>query len=122
MHENDEGPHQNLSTVGVRGNTSPAPVGEATAEQLRKIVEAVLDTRLAAIEDRLRVGAPVSGQVRPMITERELAQLLRCDPRTVRRLEVSGELPPALRIGGSKRWQRQVIEDWLDQIQRERAG
>jgi excisionase family DNA binding protein len=57
-----------------------------------------------------------------MITERELAHLLRCDPRTVRRLEVSGELPPALRIGGSKRWQRQVIEDWLEQMQRERAG
>ena len=122
MHENDEGPQQSLSPVGARVSTNPVPVGDEPAEQLRKIVEAVLDSRLAAIEDRLRVGAPVSGHVRPMITERELAQLLRCDPRTVRRLEVSGELPPALRIGGSKRWQRQVIEDWLEQMQRERAG
>lgn len=122
MHENDESPPQSPAAAS-RPKVERAPeFADVTAEQLRKIVEAVLDTRLAAIEDRLRFGAPISGHVRPMITERELAQLLRCDPRTVRRLEVSGELPPALRIGGSKRWQRQVIEDWLDRIQRERAG
>lgn len=122
MHENDESPPQSSYSASRANAERTAEFAEVNAELLRKIVEAVLDTRLAAIEDRLRFGTPVSGHVRPMITERELAQLLRCDPRTVRRLEVSGELPPALRIGGSKRWQRQVIEDWLDRIQRERAG
>lgn len=122
MHDNDEILKQRPSAEAAPSGVSPASFGEPTPELLRRIVEAVLDSRLAAIEDRLRVGTPVSGHVRPMMTERELAHLLRCDPRTVRRLEVSGELPPALRIGGSKRWQRQVIEDWLDQIQRERAG
>lgn len=87
-------------------------------EQVRQIVKEVLDSRLTALEDRLRAGErPVRANV--MITERELAQMLRCDPRTIRRLEVSGDLPRALRVGGSKRWRLDVIEAWLDTLSRE---
>ncbi len=49
-----------------------------------------------------------------LITEGELATFLRVDPRTVRRLEQSGELPRAKRFGGCKRWDANEIGDWLE--------
>ena len=42
-----------------------------------------------------------------------LAGLLGVSLRSVRRLDDSGKLPEALKIGGSKRWFRPEVEEWL---------
>ena len=87
--------------------------------RLREVVGELLDEKLAALAEQLVRG--LSGSVaddpphpEPMMTERMLAELLRCDPRTVRRLERSGELPAALRIGGSKRWRPEDVRSYLE--------
>ena len=60
--------------------------------------------------------------LRMMLTERDVAKLIQCDVRTVRRLEKGGVLPLAIRFGGSKRWRAEAIEAWLDDLSEERAG
>ena len=49
-----------------------------------------------------------------LVTPGELATLLQCCPRTVRRMELGGELPPSIKEGRLKRWRRAEIEAWLD--------
>lgn len=73
-------------------------------------LEDALEKKLEEIEQRLRTRTTL----RKMFTERDLAELLQCDVRTVRRLEKAGDLPAAIRFGGSKRWRVRTIEEWLD--------
>ena len=72
--------------------------------------QAVLDARLAELENAQHraLGERVS-----MMTERDMARLLKCDVRSIRRWERSGEVPQALRVGGAKRWRAETIERWL---------
>ena len=42
-----------------------------------------------------------------------LASHLEVSIRTIDRLDAAGKLPSAIRIGGAKRWPRDVIEDWI---------
>jgi excisionase family DNA binding protein len=84
---------------------------------LVEVVEGVLEQKLARIEDRLdsilrRPETPPSEDT--LLTTDELAELLKCDRRTVRRLELSGEVPGGIRIGGSKRWRADDVRCWLD--------
>lgn len=48
-----------------------------------------------------------------MLDVKEVATLLRCSTRHVTRLEESGQMPPAVRLGRLCRWNRIVIEKWL---------
>lgn len=90
---------------------------------LRSIVEEALRERFQALEGRLtnalqRVAAGVSAQPpAELLSERDVATLLGCAPRTVRRLELRGEIPRSLRIGSAKRWNREEIRQWLDSLQ-----
>lgn len=78
-------------------------------------LEDTLEKKLEEIEQRLRTRPTL----RKMFTERDLSELLQCDVRTVRRLEKAGDLPPAIRFGGSKRWRVRTIEEWLDGMSEE---
>jgi predicted DNA-binding transcriptional regulator AlpA len=49
----------------------------------------------------------------PLLTPPQLATLLQLDPRTLRRLELSGAVPRAIYIGALKRWRRADIDTWL---------
>lgn len=49
-----------------------------------------------------------------LINQAELAQLLQCNPRTVRRMELEGRLPQASGKGRLKRWRRADIEKWIE--------
>ena len=83
---------------------------DALAEFASRIRES-LEERLELLEQRLLEAQQT---MRPMLTERDLAKLLQCDVRTVRRLEKAGDLPAAVRFGGSKRWRVRSIEEGLD--------
>jgi excisionase family DNA binding protein len=55
-----------------------------------------------------------------LLTEAEVADLLRVSPRTVRRWRNEGTGPPALRVGRRIRYRRSAVEAWLDR--RDQAG
>ncbi len=47
------------------------------------------------------------------VASRELARLLGVSVRHVERMDASGRLPRALRLGRAKRWSLQEIRAWL---------
>ncbi|MFO7858943.1 MAG: helix-turn-helix domain-containing protein [Ectothiorhodospiraceae bacterium] len=49
----------------------------------------------------------------PMLTSEDVARLLGCSKRTVRRLVAKGQIPRPLRIGRLIRWQQDVIVTWM---------
>jgi excisionase family DNA binding protein len=49
-----------------------------------------------------------------LLTESEVAGMLRVSPRTVRRWRNEGTGPPALRVGRRIRYRRSAVEAWLD--------
>ena len=55
-----------------------------------------------------------------LLTEVEVADLLRVSQRTVRRWRNEGTGPPALRVGRRIRYRRSAVEAWLDR--RDHAG
>jgi len=58
-----------------------------------------------------------------MLTEATLAERLGIDRRTLARLRRRGLAPPHVRIGGSIRYARRDVEDWLTaNVQRERGA
>ena len=60
---------------------------------------------------------PTIGANDPMellITVDEVAAMLSLSPRTVWRRSSTGELPAPVRIGGSVRWRRSDIVQWVN--------
>ena len=49
-----------------------------------------------------------------LLTEAEVAEMLRVSQRTVRRWRNEGSGPPALRVGRRIRYRRSAVEAWLD--------
>ena len=49
-----------------------------------------------------------------MLSVADVAATLSCSSKTVYRLNDRGALPRPVRIGGLLRWQRQLIEEWID--------
>jgi len=47
------------------------------------------------------------------ISAQRLAKMLSISKRTVHRLDSSGRLPKPFRLGGSVRWNRREIENWI---------
>ena len=60
-----------------------------------------------------KTNDPASAALEPLLTIADLERLLRVDRRTVRRLWERGQLPPPLKIGGSNRWKKRDIEQFL---------
>lgn len=63
-------------------------------------------------------SVPAASHARPktstLLTGAEMAELLTCDPRTLRRWELAGEVPKAIHIGGAKRWRGGEVAAWLE--------
>ncbi len=49
-----------------------------------------------------------------LLTAAQLATELNVSQRTLRRMDLSGEVPLPLKIGKSLRWRRAEIEAWID--------
>ena len=49
----------------------------------------------------------------PMLTPDDVARLLGCSKRTVRRMVAKGQVPEPVRIGRLIRWPREVIAKWI---------
>ena len=48
------------------------------------------------------------------LTVDDIARMLTCSPRHVRRLVDSGRMPAPLRLGRLCRWRADVIAEWID--------
>lgn len=51
--------------------------------------------------------------MQPLLTVRDVAELLRCSNRHIHRMKDAGRIPAPLRAGGLLRWRRSAIELWL---------
>jgi excisionase family DNA binding protein len=54
------------------------------------------------------------GDIPELLTIRELAKILKVSQRSIWRLVASGKLVEPLRVGGSIRWRRDDIRNWID--------
>ena len=54
------------------------------------------------------------GEIPELLTIRDLATILKVSQRSIWRLVASGQLVEPLRVGGSIRWRRDDIRDWID--------
>lgn len=50
-----------------------------------------------------------------LLTTQDMAKLLRCGARTLRRKELAGEIPAPVRTGRIKRWRRSDIDRWMEE-------
>ena len=77
------------------------------------IDEATLRRILA--EEIAKAIGPLKPTALPMMGAAELAQLLRVNVRTLRRMALAGDVPAGTRIGGKTlRWDRRVVSRWLE--------
>ena len=90
------------------------------SELVRDAVEPMLAAKLNDLEERLLER--LDGLVRPsnaapaLMTQTDVAKLLRVTPRTLQRMVASGEFPPPIRISpGRSRWRRNVVDDWIEE-------
>ena len=68
---------------------------------------------------RLRPNPNFCGQKLPedqglLVDSREAAKLLRISPRTLWKMQTSGEMPPPIRIGRAVRWSLEVLKKWVE--------
>lgn len=89
---------------------------------LAKAIQQATAEPLALLVSTLRAGAdpqPVKEVPKPAETPSELldvnavAALIGASPRTVRRLADWGRMPRPILLGRMVRWQRSVIEGWI---------
>lgn len=59
-------------------------------------------------------NADGAGDGARLLTAKQAAQIAGLGTRTLYRLQATGDFPPALRIGGSVRWRRDLLEKWID--------
>lgn len=60
----------------------------------------------------IETKAPPAGEP-VLIDVKAVAAMLGCSARHVTRLEDSGQLPPAIKLGRLSRWNRATIEQWI---------
>ena len=70
---------------------------------------------MASDDRRTDEAPPASGGRRPapMLKVEEVADILRCSPRTVYRLADAGRMPPPCRLGAMVRWSAAAIDAWI---------
>jgi predicted DNA-binding transcriptional regulator AlpA len=91
-------------------------------DDVAECVRTVVREELEKLERRLKGSALRSDDVSPapsLLTQSEVSELSHLSVRTIRRLELGGEMPASIRIGSAKRWRRSEIEVWLDGVQTE---
>ena len=57
-----------------------------------------------------------------LLTVDQVAHLIQLGTRTVWRLSSSGVLPRPIAIGGSRRWERRAILEWIRERVAEKGG
>lgn len=117
---------QSPTSDAVAQPTSDLVLSLLDEPRLRRVLDEVITSALGVLEARLVEQLKANTLARAgradddLLTEREVATMLRISSRSVRRLERAREIPSSVRIGGCKRFVAQDIRDWLGR-ERERA-
>ena len=89
--------------------TDEATLRSLVAEEVARAVGSVRDALATS-----RGGVRATDGDDTLMTAEEVAALLRVDRRTLRRMELAGDIPSAIEINErTKRWRRTAIEKWL---------
>ena len=64
------------------------------------------------------IGPACPVPIKLLLSVREVAKALGMSERTVWRLAATGDIPPPLAIGRSRRWSRSTLEAWLAREER----
>ena len=84
------------------------PIDEAGLRRALAEALAPIQAELAAM--RAAQAAPQA----PMVAPEEFAAMLGVHPRTLHRMELAGDVPPAIRVGAKTvRWHRAVVEEFI---------
>ena len=62
----------------------------------------------------MQTSSDKHGEIPELLTIRDLATILKVSQRSIWRLVASGQRVEPLRVGGSIRWRRDDIRDWID--------
>ena len=57
-------------------------------------------------------SSPITSSHR-LLNEKEVAKMLGCSPRTVRRQADAGTMPWGVKVGNLRRWPAKSLEDWV---------
>ena len=74
-----------------------------------------MDAIATATVERIDGRDAGPGAVPAMLTVDQVARVLGCSPRTVRRLTDAGRMPRPVHLGSLIRWPRETIESWISQ-------
>jgi predicted DNA-binding transcriptional regulator AlpA len=92
-----------------------------SSEQARAIYEAL--QRAIAIRGSARAAQqkptpPQNGRAeeRELLTAADVARMLAIGERSVWRKAQDGRLPPPIKVGGSTRWAKTSIRDWIEHL------
>lgn len=55
----------------------------------------------------------VQNEASPMLDADGVAAMIRCSTKHALRMADSGRMPPCIKLGKLRRWQRAVIEKWI---------
>ena len=103
---------QELANLHARMNRAYQELAEGVAIALDDLE--VMSVTVVAPVDTTNQAPQAPDPLSEVLSQKDLASLLGCHSRTVRRMELAGELPCPTGVGRLKRWQRHEIEAWLD--------
>ena len=72
-----------------------------------------MDATNTATVERIDGRDAGPGSLPAMLTVHEVARMLSCSVRTVRRLADSGKMPRPIKLGALVRWSRATIHQWV---------
>ena len=105
---------QELADLHVRMSRAYQDLAEDAGIALDDL-EVLSVTAVAPVTDTTKQASQAPDSLSKVLSQPELASLLGCHPRTVRRMELAGELPRPTGTGRLKRWRRSEIEALLDE-------
>lgn len=87
-------------------------------DKLRELIDVALNDRMGAPSESTRSrGSPrdINKEGDGLLTTAEVARLLHCHERTLRRWCKAGVVPPPVRVGSVVRWRRAELEKWVSE-------
>jgi len=87
-------------------------------ERMRELINGALDERLGVRTGVARArgsGPDTNREGAGLLTTAEVAGLLHCHERTLRRWCKAGVVPAPVRVGSVVRWRRAEIEKWMSE-------
>jgi predicted DNA-binding transcriptional regulator AlpA len=100
---------------------SQANQPRVSSEQARAIHEAMqraIAIRGSARATQQKPAPPQNGRAeeRELLTVADVARMLAIGERSVWRKAQDGRLPPPIKVGGSTRWAKTSIRDWIEHL------